>query len=66
MGPKTHFTSLEDLYDSLDHESLFEDEGTTAILEDDDLALLTPKITPVKKPAKKAAEKAKPKKKRRG
>lgn len=56
MGPKTHFSSLEDLNRSLDHEALFEDDETAGILEDDDLALLHgPKPTPVKKPVKKKA-----------
>jgi hypothetical protein len=53
MSPrKPHYTSLEDLYSELDHESLFDDEETT-LLDDEDLALIqTPKTAPAKKPAK--------------
>jgi hypothetical protein len=71
MSPrKPHYDSLEDLYNELDHETLFDDEET-ALLDDDDLALIqTPKSAPAKKPVKKTpAKKApakKPKKRKRG
>jgi hypothetical protein len=51
MSPrKTHYHSIEELYDDLDHETLFDEEDGDLLAEEDLALLHAPKPAATKKP----------------